>query len=372
MPKFTPALQELENTFTEPQTGPFVDQGGSVGFDVRAYGAVLDGASDDAAALNAALAAVQAAGVQVVTVAGGAARIASNVTIPSGVTLRVLEGATIKPAAGATLTINGTFDAGLYSVFDLSEGGSVVLGRGATERALPQWWGARGDGVTDDTAAIDAWLAQAGELFLPTGIYLADAFTPRSDSTIRCAAGAEVVCRTQTEVFALLSNLNDVTIEGLHIDGANLTTRCIYILSCSSVTLLNPKVENLFQPSGAAVEAVGIRITNGRNILIRDPVIRNVVATPDSITGNTPGLARGIHISAVDPAVLENIRIHGGLIEDIEPLEDADGIACFAPDYGDGASNHDVVIDGVTIRRAHKRAVKIQMNGVRVQNCRIF
>lgn len=203
MAKFTPAVQELENTFAKRQTGPFVDRGGSVGFDVRAYGAVLDGASDDAAALNAALAAAQEAGVQVVTVAGGAARIASNVTIPSGVTLRVLEGATIKPAAGATLTIKGSFEAGLYKVFDTSAGGTIAFGPGAVLRVLPQWWGAKGDGVTDDTAAIQAAINAAnaiggGIVYFSDGTYQASGVAPRNNvicvgsggATLRLPAGA--------------------------------------------------------------------------------------------------------------------------------------------------------------------------------------
>ena len=177
MPKFTPAVQELENTFSERQVGPFVDRGGSVGFDARAYGAVLDGTTNDENALANTIAAAQASGIKAVTVAGGTALVGSALTVPKGVTLRVLEGAQIKPANGVTVTINGAFEAGLYQVFDTSAGGTIAFGPGAVERVLPQWWGAKGDGATDDAAAIQSMIdaieaAGGGVCYLPPGTYL--------------------------------------------------------------------------------------------------------------------------------------------------------------------------------------------------------
>lgn len=164
MPKFTPAVQELENTFSERQTGPFVDRGGSVGFDVRAYGAVLDGTADDRNALADAITATQASGVKVVTLAGGTALVGGALTVPNGVTLRVPEGAKLKPANGVTLTINGAFEAGLYQVFDLSAGGSVSFGAGSVDLVRPEWFGAKADGVTDCTDALNTALAVAADV----------------------------------------------------------------------------------------------------------------------------------------------------------------------------------------------------------------
>lgn len=55
-------------------------------------------------------------------------------------------------ASGKTLTISGPFSAGLYQVF--SGDGSVIFGGGAVSEVYPEWWGAAGDGVTDDSVAI--------------------------------------------------------------------------------------------------------------------------------------------------------------------------------------------------------------------------
>ena len=43
-------------------------------------------------------------------------------------------------ASGVTLTINGSFSAGPYQVFDTSSGGTVVFGEGSAVEYYPEWW----------------------------------------------------------------------------------------------------------------------------------------------------------------------------------------------------------------------------------------
>ena len=76
----------------------------------------------------------------------------ANLTIPANVTLAPERGAVLTISSGVTFTINGHFDPGAYQVF--SGAGSVLFGTNAVKYLLPQWWGAMGDGVTDDTAAL--------------------------------------------------------------------------------------------------------------------------------------------------------------------------------------------------------------------------
>ncbi len=64
------------------------------------------------------------------------------------------EGVLYEVATGKTLTISGSFDAGRYQVFNCVGTGKVVFGLGIT--AYPEWFGAEGDGLTDDTAALQA------------------------------------------------------------------------------------------------------------------------------------------------------------------------------------------------------------------------
>lgn len=68
--------------------------------------------------------------------------------------LQPLPGGMIKPASGITVTITKlAYEPGPYQWIDTSAGGSVVI---HSEKRLPQWWGAAGDGITDDTKAIQA------------------------------------------------------------------------------------------------------------------------------------------------------------------------------------------------------------------------
>ena len=115
-----------------------------------AHGAAGNGVADDRAAF---VAADGAGGT--IYVPRGTYRIASALTLASDV--RFEQGAKLKPDGGVAVTLGGGLDAGVFQVFDVSAGGAVKPTR--VEEMLPQWWGAKGDGVADDSPAIAAALA---------------------------------------------------------------------------------------------------------------------------------------------------------------------------------------------------------------------
>ena len=118
--------------------------------------------------LNAAVTALAASGSITID---APTTMSADLTIPSNMRVTFANTGSIN-LAGHNLTINGPFEAGRYQVF--KGGGAVTLGSGAVEECYPQWWGAVGDGATESSSALQAWLNQpAGVKRLPKGIYLA-------------------------------------------------------------------------------------------------------------------------------------------------------------------------------------------------------
>ncbi|MFZ0052041.1 MAG: hypothetical protein WAK96_09705, partial [Desulfobaccales bacterium] len=82
----------------------------------------------------------------------GTFAISANTTVTSNIRLLPHNGANISIPTGVTLTINGGFEAGLYQVFSCTGTGAVVFGRpNRVKELFPEWWGAQGNGSTDDT-----------------------------------------------------------------------------------------------------------------------------------------------------------------------------------------------------------------------------
>ncbi len=98
-----------------------------------------------------------------------------NFTIPSGITLKPERGAMLAIVNGVTLTINGSYEAGLYQTFSCTGTGKVVFGPGAVKEVLLDWWGPAADGVTDDSpklqAAIDSLATAKGLVKVPGKSY---------------------------------------------------------------------------------------------------------------------------------------------------------------------------------------------------------
>ncbi len=125
-------------------------------------GAVKDGSADVSAALQAAIKEAQEK-VGRVFFPKGVYLISKQITFPSGITVVFEEGATIKSDL-SYLTINSTLVAGNYQIFD----GDCVFKVNSIITGNPCWFGAKADGVTDDTQAFVKAYKSFNELELPT------------------------------------------------------------------------------------------------------------------------------------------------------------------------------------------------------------
>jgi len=152
----------------------------------------------------------------------GVDSIDADYTIPSTAHVIFARGASCAVATGITLTINGTIEAGLYQIFNLAGTGAVVFGSGCVEEVYPQWFGAKADGATDDSAAIAAAINAAGTngriyFARSSNYYKAQNITPLAGQTL-CGAwlGSHISYSGGNNPVFLLTNGN-ITLESLQI-----------------------------------------------------------------------------------------------------------------------------------------------------------
>ena len=164
----------------------------------------------------------------------------SNITAawPADRVLEVKKGGSI--ANTVLFTINGSFSAGLYQIF--TGAGAVLFGTGSIKEIYPQWWGAKGDNITDNTAAFAAVAAcmlnmDGGTLYIPEGIYLTDSFTIQGrakhieGSTPGAPSlnmGVQIKARSIVTNFITVSG-NGHVFERIYINGNNMATNTLRI-----------------------------------------------------------------------------------------------------------------------------------------------
>jgi hypothetical protein len=92
------------------------------------------------------------------------ATVTENISIPITCETIALKSGVLTINTGVTLTINGPFDAGLYQVFSCTGTGAVTFGAGSVVNIHPEWWGAVGNGVADDTTHINSAITAASAI----------------------------------------------------------------------------------------------------------------------------------------------------------------------------------------------------------------
>lgn len=139
-------------------------------WNVRSSGVLCNGSTNDAAALAAAQtrAATDGVGLLIpckIRIAGAA----GTVSVP----VRFEGGGSLDLQTGGSVTLAGALTAAHQRIF-WANGGTLTFSA-KVDALVPQWWGAVGDGLTDDTAAIQAAITAAGsthDVYLPGGTYM--------------------------------------------------------------------------------------------------------------------------------------------------------------------------------------------------------
>uniref|UniRef100_A0A6M3M7W6 Uncharacterized protein n=1 Tax=viral metagenome TaxID=1070528 RepID=A0A6M3M7W6_9ZZZZ len=124
----------------------------------------------------------------------------TNETVPANITLKMEQGVILDGAG--TLTINGSFEHGLYQVFGASI--TVVFGSGSVKEVYPEWWGAVGDDATDDHdafVAANASFLNGGFICLLAKSYRSKAFTLSDYVSIKGLGKKSVLKRYETGDF---------------------------------------------------------------------------------------------------------------------------------------------------------------------------
>lgn len=102
--------------------------------------------------------------------------LSANITIPNTLTLNVLHDGEI--GGSFNFDLEGDLKAGMYKIFD-SNVTVDFKDTSATFEAYAQWWGATGDGTTDDTAAFQSVIdSGVGTIKIPNGNYSVNGIVP--------------------------------------------------------------------------------------------------------------------------------------------------------------------------------------------------
>ncbi|MCO4276143.1 glycoside hydrolase family 55 protein [Pseudarthrobacter sp. HLT3-5] len=222
-------------------------------------------------------------------------------------------------------------------------------------------YNAKGDGVTDDSAALQAWL-NAGGTRLASGTYRITKGLILSGDNRRLYTENAKILADGTNITALTVTGSNASISA-YIDGNNKASDGVKVTGPGAV-LENGWYQN-FRSTTQSARGIEARTTGG--IIIRNNVIRNVVSVGDTTLGNGNGASRGILLSGPAAATAESV-ISANMIQNITG-EEGDGIQVL---FFDGKtstpfSSGRVAVSDNNIWNVSRRFIKIQASDVTVQ-----
>lgn len=165
--------------------------------------------------------------------------------------LRIEKGGVIV-TNGYTLTINGPFEAGLYSCFTTAAT-QVVFGKGSLDKVHPEWFGAVADQSTNCGTAIGIAIASVktngGIVWFNLGSYLITTQIALADvSNVVLGGHGTIYLNAEAAEFELSGTCDRLTIDGLTFagPGTDWTTPngCFSSASASALAITNLTIKN--------------------------------------------------------------------------------------------------------------------------------
>jgi len=160
-----------------------------------------------------------------------------------------LPGAIFSVSSGKTLTFPSAENiiAGQRQIF--SGSGTVTFTNRGTIKA--KWWGATGDGSTNDTATLNLPFAKSGIILVPYGTYLITGDTLVGASNQRIVFDDGAILKMDTTVSSktlfAYSSKSEIIIENMTLDlnqSGAISNIGLKISACTNVNVINPRVIN--------------------------------------------------------------------------------------------------------------------------------
>ena len=232
-------------------------------------------------------------------------------------------------------------------------------------------FGATGDGVTDDTAAIQAALDTTNTLIeFPKGNYRIR--RPELDGTAaisssvpnRIIFGNGIITATDQVKVGFDITGNDTTVN-IHIDGNNFIGNAIRVSSADNCVVDGCKIHDLNGFTNYSAIAIGVYFeSNDYSVSVTNNQIRNLTSEGDGSGGNGVGMSRAINISATTniskASLVSNNTINsvGG--------EEGDSITIISSDGSGTYFDLPITVEGNAISLWNRRAIKAQANEVSI------
>jgi len=248
---------------------------------VKWFGVTGDGATDDETNVSKVITYVSVSGQEHdILFDNGTFKFSSSVTFPAGLSLRRGGDAKLSADGGTTLTINSTIDQTCGTFF--TGAGSYVFGEGSSDAIYGEWFGATGDGTTDDVEEIQAAIdAAAGSAELKTVKLRAGVFNIGSSlqittdniqlvgsgpltTQIKHAVNSDNALDLSTGTTVDFASIRDI---GFQSDAAK-TNIAIATNDCQSLEIENVYISG-FQDGISLATAIDTNITNVRTTNIQ-------------------------------------------------------------------------------------------------------
>lgn len=185
-------------------------------------------------------------------------------------------------------------------------------------------YGAVGDGLTNDTEAIEDALdatPEGGALVFPHGTYLIEPDTSIVKSDIRVIGLRAAIKPTGVGTMLISWTGSGLEFDGLVFDGDNQTNRCFELYKGAfDVEFRCCRFTRATQPGAETMQTVGLRLRgNSHDIKVTDCWFEDIFA-PNN------GLARGVLASVVDvdETYFRNLRVISSTFKNIGTAEDGD------------------------------------------------
>jgi hypothetical protein len=135
----------------------------------------------------------------------------ADLEVPASIQLKIERGAKIKITSGKRLILHGMLEAAVEQIFNGD--GIVTFDSNSHQRVYPQWWGAKGDGKTEDTvalqAAVNSFSDKGGEIFIPDGTYIIDSVGMKSNISLKGNSGNTILKQQKNARYCISTNPNN-------------------------------------------------------------------------------------------------------------------------------------------------------------------